>query len=843
VGRSAARVLDRTFAAIVCDWATCLVGAGGEVEPSVGSALDALTAFAVEVIVASDLDDATDWGRGRARPGPGELHVCRYREHALAEHGWLWQHLTGLGIGPGLVLVAGIPRSRLSRADPSKPDERWGRTTVLAGGPERFLAILEDQVGRHRAGRVPDIDVDPGWVITVDTRDPRRLRADESVLTLADGCVGTRGSVEEGGSDAAPGVYCADLYTGVGSGQRLLLGPQWTVVAPTTPAGCGDRRFLDLRTGTLLRDRTTADGSRYRSARFAFPERPGVVAMRVESGRPVQADTVLLAPDEPDVREGRRGDLRWMQVRAHPCGGVTAAAQQARGGDASVSTLERLAAFVPDRRRAPPVAAARAELERARDVGLPGLLREGRRRWAGRWADCDIEIGDDLELQRAVRLALFHLQSSVAVAPEVAVGARGLSGPGYAGHVFWDADVFVLPAMTAIAPAAARGMLEYRLRRLDAARSYAALSDRRGVRFPWESARDGSDVTPRTAILGGRPVPVLTGDEQEHIVADVAWAAWHYASWTGDEAFLATAGYPLLVETARYWASRVRRDDQGQAHIDRVIGPDEYHVGVNDNAFTNVMARWNLRRAAELARRAGPASDAEEAADWCAVADALVDGYDPRTKVYEQFAGYADLEPLRVGDLGRPPLAADLLLGPDRVANSQIIKQPDVLMLHHLVPDEVAPGSLIANLDFYGPRTAHGSSLSPAIHAGLAARAGRTKEALDYLREAAMLDLADITGVTASGLHLATMGGLWQAIAFGFLGMSCHGGVLGLEPRLPPQWSQFAMRCRVRSVRLSITLSGDRLEVEGDAPLRMSVAGAPATMTRTLSVPRWVEGP
>jgi trehalose/maltose hydrolase-like predicted phosphorylase len=203
----------------------------------------------------------------------------------------------------------------------------------------------------------------------------------------------------------------------------------------------------------------------------------------------------------------------------------------------------------------------------------------------------------------------------------------------------------------------------------------------------------------------------------------VAWAACRYADWTGDAAVLGGPARALLLEGARYWASRVRRDQAGQAHIDDVIGPDEYHVEVDDNAFTNVMARWHLRRAADLAEQAGGATPQEVAA-WRRLVDALVDGYDPATGRYHQFAGFDDLEPLLIEELATPPVAADLLLGRDRVQAAQVVKQADVLMLHLLVPEETAAGSLAPNLAFYGSRTAHGSSLSPAVHAALLAQAG-----------------------------------------------------------------------------------------------------------------------
>jgi trehalose/maltose hydrolase-like predicted phosphorylase len=527
-----------------------------------------------------------------------------------------------------------------------------------------------------------------------------------------------------------------------------------------------------------------------------------------------------------------------MQVPAEPVGGVTTAARQSRRSRAPVHTLERLVAYVPDVRRLPGAAAARARLDGAAGTGFATLLRDQRRGWAQQWRDADVEIPDDPPLQQAVRFALFHLLSSAAGSGEAAVGARGLTGPGYRGHVFWDADVFVLPALTATAPAKARAMLEYRIRRLRAARAFAAASGRRGARFPWESARDGSDATPHTGVLGGSAVPILTGDLQEHVVADVAWAAWHYATWTGDDAFLRDAGYPLLMETARYWASRVSRDASGRSHIDRVIGPDEYHVGVDDNAFTNGMARWNLLRAAELAETSLRDRDRREAARFRDVAGSLVDGYDADTGLYEQFAGYLQLQPLVLSDVAEAPVAVDLLLGVDRTAATQLIKQPDVLMLHHLVPEAVVAGSLEPNLDYYGPRTAHGSSLSPAVHAALCARAGRTTEAVEHLRRAARLDLDDDTGATASGLHLAAMGGVWQALAFGLLGLRWEGSALWVDPRLPDEWTSFTLRCRMRGARVVVRLRGDVVDVTSDRALPMGGPDSPPVETERLTVPR-----
>ena len=419
---------------------------------------------------------------------------------------------------------------------------------------------------------------------------------------------------------------------------------------------------------------------------------------------------------------------------------------------------------------------------------------------------------------------------SVADEGEAAVGARGLSGQAYRGHVFWDSDVFVLPFLAATHPAAARAMLEYRIRRLPAARTIANVLGRRGARFPWESAHTGFDVTPQLGRdRGGNIFPIRTGMIEEHIVADVAWAASCYADWSGDTAFLEGPGFELFVEAARYWASRVRWDRSGIAHIYGVIGPDEYHETVDDNAFTNVMARWNLRRAAALADGDERVPEFERLR-WLETADALVDGYDRRTKLYEQFAGFYRLEPLKIDELApKRPIAADLLLGADVVRRAQILKQADVLMLHHLVPDEVAPGSLRPNLDFYEPRTAHGSSLSPGIHASLFARAGRLDEAVRALDIAARIDVDDLTGTTAGGLHLAAMGSVWQALVFGFAGARPKGDVLELDPLVPEAWRSLEINLRFRGARVRVSVAPTALEIRADEPTRIRLRGGIVT--------------
>lgn len=700
---------------------------------------------------------------------------------------WAMAELARLGVGPGLVLVAGdefghlggLPGSdslllvpEASRATVisvgAEPNGTPPDVIEVGGGPVVFLRLLADQLARRRRWDVPELDGDPDWTLAVDGLDPRLERVHESLLSLADGRLGTRGAPLFDHASAAPGVLLAGLYTADGSATELAPCPDWTRLGP---AGSGRPRIsrrLDLATG-LLREE-----GRLTSLRFSSLARPGTVALRV------QADGPLITARPP-----RRA------------GGVSARLRDRRHGNA----FERLGAYDAEPEH------ARAALAAATEVGFERLLREHREAWVGRWRAADIVVEGDTELQRAIRFALFHLIASVGDRNEAAVGARGLSGPAYSGHVFWDSDVFVLPFLAATHPESARAMLEYRIRRLPAARAAARARGRSGARFAWESAADGRDVTPTTARLAsGELVRIRTGELEEHIVGDVAWGAACYLDWTGDAEFAAGPGRELLVETARYWASRARYGQDGRAHLYGVIGPDEYHEPVDDNAFTNVLARWNLRRAAGLV-----GLDAAERSTWLSIADALVDGYDRASGIYEQFAGFFQLEPLVIEEIApRRPIAADLLLGAERTARAQVLKQADVLMLHHLLPDEVAAGSLVPNLDFYEPRTAHGSSLSPAIHASLLARAGRYRPALEALRIAARLDLDDLTGSTAGGLHLATMGGLWQALAFGFAGIRPDGTRLLVDPRLPTEWNalELSLRFRGRPLQLRIDRGG-----------------------------------
>ena len=316
---------------------------------------------------------------------------------------------------------------------------------------------------------------------------------------------------------------------------------------------------------------------------------------------------------------------------------------------------------------------------------------------------------------------------------------------------------------------------------------------------------------------------------------------WQYWRATGDDAFLLEAGAEIVLETARFWASRATLEADGQRHIRGVIGPDEYHEGIDDNAYTNMLARWNIRRGLELSdllRQRWPARwaelsgqlglDAAELAHWGEAAATLVTGLDPATGLIEQFAGFFALEPVDLAQHADRSVPMDVVLGRARTQRSQVVKQADVVALLALLEDEFDAATLLANFRAYEPRCAHGSSLSRSMHALVAARLGDHALALRYLHETAAVDLSANATESAGGVHVAALGGLWQAVVLGFAGLSLTGEALALAPQLPPHWTSlgFVVHWRGRRVRIRV-LQGGHVEaiLEAGAAMTLQIHG------------------
>ena len=822
---SASARLTRRFEAIIFEFDEAIAAAQRS-DAGIGRLIEEASAHGLELAVLSATRVDNLDGRLAARPsGPGCLLLAPARGRDVFR-----------------VDREGPKLAFRSTADQGEAAVRWiaaqlwrcgvaaSQVLRLRGRIDALAAALEDQIARRRRGELPAVELDPRWALTLEGDDPLLERARESILTIADGLLGTRGSLLVASETGDPAVVMSGVYARRGADTHLLAAPRWNTLALDRDAGGVVRRVLDLHAGVLHQRVGSVDG--LEAVLFCSLARPATAVLRArDRSGSMRPSRPLSPPPGAAHQEGHPDEGCWMRVSGAP-GSIAAAAHDRLHGSARDRVLDRVAGYEGAAHGAADEHAALDRVQRARALGFDALLAEHRRAWAGRWEDADVLIEGDPELQLTVRLAIFHLIASAADMGEAAVGARGLTGRAYRGHVFWDSDVYVLPFLAATHPKAARAMLEYRIRRLPAAIRAARTQHRDGARFPWESARSGRDATPRrTRDRAGELVAVLTGPLEEHIVADVAWSAACYIDWTADRTFAAGPGRELIVQTARWWASRIEPDEHGRGHIRGVIGPDEYHEHVDDNAFTNVMARWNLKRAAAL----GPDAACEpERRRWLQLADTIADGYDPATGIYEQFAGFHGLEPILIAKLApQRPVSADVLLGHQRTRAAQVVKQADALMLHYLIPNETAPDSLAPNLDFYEPRTAHGSTLSPGVHAALLARAGRLVEAVQMLRLTAQIDLEDIGHMTAGGVHLAAMGSVWRAIAFGFVGLRPAGAALAIDPVLPPGWDALELRARFADSRVRVRIHPDTVELSADPPIdALNPAGQPVELTR-----------
>ncbi|WP_260854251.1 glycoside hydrolase family 65 protein [Paraburkholderia sp. BCC1886] len=504
------------------------------------------------------------------------------------------------------------------------------------------------------------------------------------------------------------------------------------------------------------------------------------------------------------------------------------------------------------RQEGDPVRDAQDALESAQILGWPAVVAAHEKAWESRWACSDVEVEGDPAAQQALRFALFHLNGAANPADEhVSIAARALTGDDHHGHVLWDTEIYLLPFYTLTWPRAARALLMYRFHTLAGARKKAASMGWQGALYAWESADTGAETCP-SRVVGPdlKLVVVNCGMQEQHISADIGYAVWQYWQITGDDAFLLEAGAEILLETARFWASRAQLESDGRCHIRGVIGPDEYHQSIDDNAFTNVMARSNIRRALETAallherwpqtwgRLAGQLKlDEAELKRWGAVADAMATGFDSSTGLFEQFAGYFALEDIDVAAYAGRSVPIDVVLGRERTQRSQVVKQADVVALLALMPQEFPGDAAARNFEYYASRCGHDSSLSRAMHGIVAARLGDTGTALDFFRNTSSIDLDDGHAAIEGGVHIASLGGIWMMAVFGFAGLSFGIDHLALAPMLPDVWKSlsFAVQWRNRYLKIEIVTSppGLHVSLEAGDPMKILLDDEMFTLGRT----------
>ncbi|MEX5721070.1 glycoside hydrolase family 65 protein [Geodermatophilus maliterrae] len=748
------------------------------------------------------------------------------------------------------------------------------------------------------------LDVDP-WLVREPHVDPGTLAVAESVFSLSNGYVGIRGTLDEVEPHAMRGTHLSGVYEvhplsypegGYGQpeqGQAMLTvadGTPLRLLVDGVPLDVREvrpqvhERTLDLRTGTLDRRVcwTAPSGTSLEvtSRRVVSLVERSICAVRYEvraldgpahvvvrselaSGEVtptgVDNDDPRVAPALDDafeplaevradsggvvaVRTRRSGiglaaavdhEVDGGRVSTHldPDHVVTTVAADLRAGG-SLTILKVVGyAWSHDAAADSLAGQASAAVHSALDLGWDGLLAGQRAVLDELWATADVEVDGDPELQQALRFAVFQLFCSAACISGAPVGAKGLTGPGYSGHTFWDVEGFVLPALALLRPDAAARLLRWRASTLDLARERAGTLGLDGAAFAWRtiSGREVSAYWPAsTAAM--------------HVNADVARAFWLYCGVTGAD-LDSVGGLEVLVETARLWMSLGHEDAAGGWHLFGMTGPDEYTGVVDDNVFTNLMARHNLLRAADACTRSAARAsqlgvDHSETATWRTAAQAVHVPWDEGLRVHpanENFTAYPEW---RFED-ERDAYPVQEHHHYATFYRRQVLKQADLVQALWWCRDDFTAEEVARDLDHYEARTVRDSSLSAAVQAVVCAQAQHPDLALRYLRECALVDLRDVQGDTAKGLHLAAVAGAWLAFTAGLGGLREDHEDLEIAPLLPSSLARTAyhLTWRGRLLRVETTREGTTVTlVRGEGPVTVVVDGAPLPVTAAAPV-------
>jgi len=702
------------------------------------------------------------------------------------------------------------------------------------------------------------------WCIKEDgfDRDIQNIR--ESQFSLGNGSLGIRGTLEEKPPGAKPGTYIAGIYDRMTSQvaelvnlpnpfffKFILKGEKFGAAAMDT---LQHERVLNMKEGLLLRRSVYADIKNrrydYQSIRFVSKHDKQLGVMQIiltpledEAEIELQSGIDVSVHNAGIVSEGNKRHFRIKELfyedraqyilletleKRHQViyrSGLyyTVGAKKVFAKDdvlkvrlkrRQAAVFTKIFTITPCPEGARGLKRARkgsaAAFQRAARAPFETLLEQHRAAWRKAWDIADVAIGGTADIQKNLRFNIYHmLICAHADGGFSSIGARTLSGEGYRGHIFWDAEIFLLPFYAYVLPDAARNILMYRYHRLDQARKIARDHGFRGAMFPWESAGTGQEETPAWARdLDRKVIRIRTNDLEHHITADIAFACAHYAAVSGDSDFMNNHGAEMIWETARFWASRVVKNKEGKYEIRNVIGPDEFHENVDNNAYTNMLAKWNLLEAHKLyfdlkknKRRRHRALCSKidltdsEVLGWKHIAPRLwvrvrSDG------VIEQFDGFFRKRPVKIvhHDENNIPLLPRGIKVRD-YHKTQLVKQADVLMLLYLLSGIYGRKTKNSNFWYYLDRTLHRSSLSAAIHCLAAIEVGALSQAYQFFNVALRADISNLHGNTAEGIHAASLGGVWQCVVCGFAGVRTQGDELCVDPFMPKTWKE--IRCSI----------------------------------------------
>jgi kojibiose phosphorylase len=737
--------------------------------------------------------------------------------------------------------------------------------------------------------KLENYTADREWVIEESSWEPNLQKVRETQFSQGNGYLGMRGILEEGPKESSPGTFITGIYDNRGAMVTELVNLPNPVYFRISVEGekvgmaamdiLEHQRILDMSRGLLLRKTlySTIQKQRfeYRSVRFLSMKDKHIGAMRIyftsldnpvtitvhnDVEYPMINRGVLTEGDKihysvREVSDVRNGNYLCFETfeRNHLISYATHLNIARKSNDHSTKKKDfrlrlrkgetvcftRIFSIHDSRSIDHPQEEQKEitvkNLQNCVKKGFDALLEESTKAWKKLWDSANVEIDGDPQIEKDLRFNIYHLLINGNEHIDASIGARGLSGEAYRGHVFWDTEIFILPFFVHTSPEIARNLLLYRYNRLDAARERAVQMGYKGALFPWESADTGEDVTPLWhRDLDKRVIKIHTMEQEQHIVADIAYATHYYYKATGDKEFLCDYGAEIIFETARFWASRVEYNEIKKWYeIKNVMGPDEFHRGVNNNAYTNWMAKWNLETAVILLKlletkypdrsdrlKAKIGLKDSEVQRWQPISEKIRipvsdEGEDEGEVrgIIEEFDGYLKKKDIKLKEVGEnftylPPAG----LSVRDFGKTQLVKQADVVMLLHLLRDRFNSSTRIKNYEYYKKRTLHSSSLSPSIYSITAIGVGRPGEAMSYFLQALHADLWNLHGNTSDGIHIASAGGVWQAFMHGFMGIRIN-DIISLDPRFPQNWNEVKFKIKWQGVDMAVSAYPDRMKI------------------------------
>ena len=777
-----------------------------------------------------------------------------------------------------------------------------GSKEVLPNAPEVIQDYSEiDVPALLDTGRPQTVTPEP-WTLGETKVNPKRAQYWESLFALTNGLLGLRGTYEENDEHLRehvyPGMFVNGIYDyepynhvisfpGYPPHRHAMLNLcDWRIINLYVDGERFSmfegrvseyRRELDMRRGVVTRSLVweSPGGKRIRikTTRLVSMVRRHSAAIRYEVTPLDFAGTITfesvgkgkvasgeLEGDHVEVIDGgSRGDLRYFVNKPRTADfrvGMSFTHRLTIPGNKAASTeldtederfverftvdaaedktivLDKHACFHSSIETAAEMVLSQAmtDVRRAATDGFDVLLAEQTEFWKRYWDVADVEIRGNVADQQAVRFAMFHLRQSNPEDDHRSISACGMTGDHYWGHVFWDTEMYIAPHFLYTRPELVRPLLMYRYHLLDRARQRAREMAGVGALYSWNS-------------ISGEECGVVyeAATAEYHLVSDIAFAIHRYVTATDDTAFLFDHGAEILFETARFLADRGKFIPlrENKFCINVVCGPDEYGCGINNNCYTNMMARWHFRFACDvhdrmkeeqpgkfagLSERIGLKPDEREA--WQQAAESMYIPYNEKLGIHEQDDSFLYLDPV---DMSKVPRYADLRHDnhPLNLWRMQVAKQADVVLLMFVLGDRFTLEQKRTNYEFYEPRTNHGSSLSPSIHSVVASEIGKPEDAYTYFRHSAAMDLNDFKDNTAGGVHSACLGGTWMAVIHGFAGMRDYDSGLELNPTLPAQWESYRFKLRYRGRLVEVTVSREEATyrlLEGE-PLSFKAAG------------------